>query len=43
MQLKEEGKTNFEARKQVSIWLGHERDDVTKIYLASLSGIEGRL
>ncbi|MCL2003519.1 MAG: hypothetical protein FWG72_05900 [Oscillospiraceae bacterium] len=31
-----EGKTEYEARKQVSQWLGHERDDVTRIYLASI-------
>jgi len=31
------GQTSSEARKQVSQWLGHERDCVTKIYLASLS------
>lgn len=30
------GWTPYEARKQVSQWLGHERDSVTKIYLASL-------
>lgn len=30
------GRTPYEARKQVSQWLGHERDSVTNIYLASL-------
>lgn len=30
------GKTPYEARKAVSKLLGHSRDDVTKIYLASL-------
>lgn len=34
------GKTPFEARKAVSKLLGHGRDDVTKIYLASLKGGE---
>ena len=32
------GKTPYEARKAVSKLLGHGRDDVTKIYLASLKG-----
>ena len=31
------GHTPYEARKQVSQWFGHERDSVTKIYLASLN------
>lgn len=31
-----EGKTEYQARKQVSEWLGHERDDVTRIYLAGI-------
>lgn len=30
------GQPPYEARKQISQWLGHERDSVTKIYLASL-------
>ena len=30
-----DGKSAYEARLQVSKWLGHERDDVTRIYLAS--------
>lgn len=34
------GKTPYEARKAVSKLLGHGRDDVTKIYLASLKGGE---
>lgn len=34
------GKTPYEARKAVSRLLGHGRDDVTKIYLASLRGGE---
>ena len=32
------GKTPYEARKAVSKLLGHGRDDVTNIYLASLRG-----
>jgi integrase len=32
----DEGMDNYQARLQVSKWLGHERDDVTRIYLASL-------
>ena len=32
------GKTPYEARKAVSKLLGHGRDDVTRIYLASLEG-----
>lgn len=32
------GKTPYEARKAVSELLGHSRDDVTRIYLASLKG-----
>jgi len=39
--LKELGCDDYRARKQVSQWLGHERDDVTKIYLASLPTMEG--
>jgi len=35
-----EGKTEYQARLQVSKWLGHERDDVTNIYLASISNDE---
>lgn len=31
-----EGKSEYEARLQVSRWLGHERHDVTKIYLAGI-------
>jgi integrase len=34
--LKEKGLSDYEARKQVSARLGHSRDDVTRIYLASL-------
>jgi len=34
------GRTPYEARKAVSKLLGHGRDDVTKIYLASLEGGE---
>lgn len=34
------GKTPYEARKAVSKLLGHGRDDVTRIYLASLKGGE---
>ena len=34
------GKTPYEARKAVSKLLGHGRDDVTNIYLASLKGGE---
>jgi len=36
MSLKEKGYSDFQARKQVSFWLGHERDEITRIYLASL-------
>lgn len=32
-----DGETEYEARLQVSRWLGHERDDVTRIYLASIN------
>ncbi|MCL2213358.1 MAG: site-specific integrase, partial [Oscillospiraceae bacterium] len=32
-----EGRTEYQARLQVSRWLGHERDDVTNIYLASIN------
>lgn len=35
------GKAPLDARRQVSQWLGHERDSVTKIYLASLRPGEG--
>jgi len=34
--LKIEGYSDFQARKQVSLWLGHEREEITRIYLASL-------
>jgi len=34
--LVEEGQSEYQARLQVSKWLGHERDDVTNIYLASI-------
>ena len=37
-QLIQAGKTPYEARKAVSKLLGHGRDDVTRIYLASLEG-----
>ncbi|BDF71443.1 integrase [Oscillospiraceae bacterium] len=30
-----DGKSAYDARLQLSKWLGHERDDVTRIYLAS--------
>lgn len=30
------GYTEYQARLRVSQWLGHERDDVTRIYLASV-------
>jgi len=33
-QLLSQGKSEYEARLQVSKWLGHERDDVTRIYLS---------
>ncbi len=39
--LKEIGCDDVRARKQVSLWLGHERDDVTRIYLASLPRFAG--
>jgi site-specific recombinase XerD len=32
----QKGKSKYEARKQVSLLLGHKRDDVTKNYLASI-------
>ncbi len=32
----EHGYTEYQARLRVSQWLGHERDDVTRIYLASV-------
>ena len=35
-----EGKTEYGAHLQVSRWLGHERDDVTRIYLASVDKLE---
>jgi len=38
--LKDTGSDDYKARKQVSQWLGHERDDVTRIYLASLPRME---
>jgi len=31
-----QGKSVYEARRQVAAWLGHGRDDVTRIYLAGL-------
>jgi len=34
--LRTEGYSEYEAQLQVSKWLGHERDDVTRIYLAGL-------
>ena len=34
--LRADGKSEQEARLQVSRWLGHEREDVTRIYLASM-------
>jgi integrase len=40
--LKDVGCDDFDARKKVSQWLGHERDSVTKIYLTSLPRMEGR-
>jgi integrase len=39
MTLKDIGYDDFRARKQVSVWLGHERDDVTRIYLASVQAV----
>ena len=36
-----DGRAPYEARKQVSQWLGHERDSVTNIYLASLKPKKG--
>jgi integrase len=41
LSLKEKGYDEESARKQVSKWLGHKRDDVTRIYLASLPRLEG--
>jgi integrase len=42
MTLKDVGYDEVLARRQVSLWLGHERDDVTRIYLASLPRLEIR-
>lgn len=39
--LKDVGYTEETAREQVSRWLGHERTDVTRLYLASLPRLEG--
>ena len=38
LQLINEGKTAHEARLQVSRWLGHERAEITRIYLAGSEG-----
>ena len=38
----QEGKSPYEARKAVSKLLGHGRDDVTRIYLASVRKKGGR-
>ena len=35
-ELKGKGYSDFAARKQVAAWLGHGRDDVTRIYLAGV-------
>ena len=35
------GKSDRDSKKQVSRWLGHERGDVTNIYLAGLKRIWG--
>ena len=35
-----DGKSEYEARLQVAKWLGHERDDVTRIYLAGIKNDE---
>ena len=40
IKLRTAGNTPYDARKQVAQWLGHERDSVSNIYLASLSDIE---
>ena len=32
-----EGRTELQARLQISKWLGHEREDVTRIYLAGIT------
>lgn len=37
-----DGKSEYEARKQVSLWLGHRRADVTKIYLAGINDKKGQ-
>ena len=39
-QFRKEGKTESEAKRQVSKLLGHEREDVTRIYLAGVKGGE---
>ncbi len=41
MTLKDVGYDEARARRQVSLWLGHERDDVTRIYLTALPRLEG--
>lgn len=35
--LRAQGKTDYEARKLLSIWLGHNRVEITHVYLASLA------
>lgn len=40
-ELIQKGLADSDARKKVSQWLGHERESVTKIYLASLDPKEG--
>jgi len=35
-ELRDKGYSDYDARKQVASWLGHGRDDVTRIYLSSL-------
>jgi len=39
-EFREKGYSDFDARKKVSAWLGHGRDDVTRIYLSSLDECE---
>lgn len=36
LDLVESGDSHDEACRQISLWLGHERKDVTRIYLASV-------
>ena len=41
--LRNKGYSDFQALKQVSLWMGHERADVTKKYLVSVRKRGGEL